>query len=130
MTSTPPHKTEHSKHPEAGQDPLGRLDNDLEAFEAKRRKTPPVTGLGGAAGDGYRVLGQMLGGVLGGVGLGWFADRLAHTSPLGLVIGLVIGSGLSIWSTIQTASRIGAAPKIERGTVDPAPIDDDDDDHA
>lgn len=106
---------------------LGRLDEDLEAFEAGRRKTPSVTGLGGAAGDGYRVLGQMLGGVLGGVGLGWFADRLAHTSPLGLVSGLVIGSGLSIWSTIHTASRIGAAAKTKRGTVDPAPIDDEND---
>ena len=126
MTSTPPHRTKHSIHPEAGQDPLGRLDDDLEAFEAGRRKTPSATGLGGAAGDGYRVLGQMLGGVLGGVGLGSFADYLAHTSPLGLVSGLVIGSGLSIWSTIQTASRIGAAAKTKRGTVDPAPIDDDD----
>ena len=130
MTSKPPHQTEHNKRPEAGQDPLGRLDHDLEAFEAKRRRTPPATGLGGAAGDGYRVLGQMLGGVLGGVGLGWFVDRLAHTSPLGLVSGLVIGSGLSIWSTIQTASRIGAAPRTKRGTVEPAPIDDDEDNDA
>ena len=127
MTSTPPHQTEHNKHPEAGQDPLGRLDQDLDAFEAGRRKTPSATGLGGAAGDGYRVLGQMLGGVLGGVGLGWFADHLAHTSPWGLVGGLVIGTGLSIWSTIQAASRLGAAAKTQRGTADPAPMDDDDD---
>ena len=126
MTSSPPDPTGQKQQPEAGQDPFRRLDQGLEAFEAGRRKTPSATGLGGAAGDGYRVLGQMLGGVLGGVGLGWFADQLAHTSPLGLLTGLLIGSGLSIWSTVQTAARIGAAATKQQGPVNPGPIDEDD----
>ncbi len=83
-------------------------------------------GVGGAAGEGYRVLGQMLGGVLGGVGLGWLVDQLAHTSPWGLVGGLVIGTGLSIYSTVQTASRFGAKAKSQPTAVQPPPVDEDD----
>jgi ATP synthase protein I len=80
-------------------------------------------GLSGAATDGYRVLGQMLGGVLGGVGLGWLFDKVVHTSPLGLVAGLIVGSGLSIWSTVHTGSRLGAAAKKQPSSAAPATDD-------
>jgi ATP synthase protein I len=106
----------------AGSDPLARLDTDLASFEAGRRKTP--SGMGGEAGAGYRLLGQMLGGVLGGIGLGWLVDHYANTSPWGLVCGLLIGAGLSIYSTVRTASRMG--DRMGSGTGPPAPPDEDD----
>ena len=108
----------------AGQDHLARLENDLAAFEAGRRKSP--TGLGGEAGAGYRLLGQMLGGVLGGIGLGWLVDHFAHTGPWGLVSGLLIGAGLSIYSTVRTATPMGA--RAQDGPVPNASEPDDDDD--
>ncbi len=119
-----PTPTEPPQSPGGGKDPLGRLDRDLEAFEAGRRKAPS-TGLGGEAGDGYRLLGQMLGGVLGGIGLGWLVDHFAHTGPWGVVGGLLIGAGLSIYSTVRTASRIGARAEAKLGPVHPASDDDD-----
>jgi ATP synthase protein I len=109
---------------DSGRDPLAKLDSDLASFEAGRRKAP--SGLGGEAGAGYRLLGQMLGGVLGGIGLGWLVDHYAHTSPWGLVFGLLIGAGLSIYSAVQTASRMGARTG-GTGPAAPGPDDDEDD---
>jgi ATP synthase protein I len=103
---------------------LARLDSDLASFDAGRQKTP--SSLGGEAGAGYRLLGQLLGGVLGGIGLGWLVDHFAHTSPWGLVLGLLIGAGLSIYSAVRTASQMGA--RMDGGPAPAAPPDDDEDD--
>jgi ATP synthase protein I len=118
-----PHKST-PKPGKTGRDPLARLDSDLASFEAGRRKAP--SGLGGEAGAGYRLLGQMLGGVLGGIGLGWLVDHFARTSPWGVVCGLLIGAVLSIYSTVRTASRMGERAGSGTGPADPAPDDDDD----
>ena len=70
----------------------------------------------------------MLGGVLGGLGLGWLVDRFAHTGPWGVVGGLVIGATLSIIATVKTASTISArsmADKPPPTAVDPGDDDED-----
>jgi len=115
---------------EPSQRALERLDRRLEAFEAGRAAKPKALGIGESASDGYRMLGEMLGGVLGGVGLGWLVDHFAHTGPWGVVGGLVIGAGLSVFATVQTASRISAraAAKLGPGASAPAAVSDDDDD--
>jgi ATP synthase protein I len=102
--------------PDPGHDPLGRLDDRLDAFDASRKK--PARGPGFEAADGYRLLGQMLGGVLGGIGLGWTLDHYAHTSPFGVVGGLLVGTTLSLVSTIRTATRMSARAQKE---TPPAP---------
>lgn len=117
-----PHKS-GPKPGDTGRDPLAQLDSDLASFEASRRKAS--SGLSGEAGAGYRLLGQMLGGVLGGIGLGWLVDHFAHTSPWGLVLGLLIGAGLSIYSAVRTASEMAA--RLGSGKGPPAPPDDDED---
>jgi ATP synthase protein I len=106
-------------------DGLARLEADLTAFEAKRRKPPLALGVGSAsgAGAGYRLLSQMLGGILGGVGLGWLVDHFAHTTPWGVVIGLFAGGGVSVWSTVRMASDAGA-PKVTKAGPDGGPRDD------
>jgi ATP synthase protein I len=120
-------ETSKPKLGDAGQDPLARLDSDLTSFEAGRRKPPSGMGAGGEAGIGYRLLGQMLGGVLGGVGFGWLVDHFARTGPWGLVLGLLIGSGLSIYATVRTASRAGSQAASKLGPALEAPDDDEDD---
>ncbi len=116
------------KPEESSQGALGRLEGRLDAFDAGRAARPGGQGLGESAGDGYRLLGQMLGGVLGGIGLGWLLDHFAHTGPWGVIGGLVIGAGLSIYATVQTASRISARAEAKLGAAAPPPAKDEYDD--
>jgi ATP synthase protein I len=101
---------------------LSRLDRGLETFEAARakKKTFPIGG-GMEASEGFRLLSQLLGGVLGGAGLGWLIDYFARTGPLGLIGGLVIGSGLSIYAMIRAASAISARETAKAGPFVPVP---------
>ena len=115
---------------ESSQGALGRLEGRLDAFDAGRAAKPGGGGIGESAGDGYRLLGQMLGGPLGGIGLGWLLDHFAHTGPWGVIGGLLIGAGLSIYATVQTASRISkrAAARLEPVASVPARDEYDDED--
>jgi ATP synthase protein I len=105
---------------------LDRLDKRLSAFEASRKDKPsPVTaGLGDSASEGFRMLSQILGGVLGGLGFGWLVDRLAHTSPFGILVGLLAGVGLSVFAVVRTVIKVSG----KAGPVAPAAPRDDDDD--
>lgn len=103
------------------------LDRRLAAFEARgARRGAGAFGVGRAAADGYRLLGQMLGGVLGGLGLGWLLDHFAGTGPWGVVGGLVIGATLSIIATVKTASAISARSASPSDAAPPAADEDDD----
>ncbi|HEY1560186.1 MAG TPA: AtpZ/AtpI family protein [Caulobacteraceae bacterium] len=101
-----------------------RLDQKLDRFEASRRTKPFSIGIGDAGSGGFRMLGQMLGGVLGGLGLGWLVDHFAGTSPFGLLIGLMVGLVVSLVMVVRTALAMSA----KAGTPPPAAPDDDDDD--
>ncbi len=113
--------------PDDRPDPLRRFDRDLAAFESSRQKSVS-SGWGGAS-DAYRLLGQILGGVFGGVGIGWLADHFLHTTPWGLVVGIVVGAGVAMVAAIRTASRASAASARSETRLGPAPpVPDDDED--
>ena len=78
-----------------------------------------------AMAQGYRFVGEVVGGVLGGVGLGWLLDRFAHTQPWGMIGGLLIGTGFSIFTAVTAAAR---ASKIEMERQAPAPTVPDEED--
>jgi ATP synthase protein I len=107
---------------------LRRLDEKLDAIQARRVK--PTSPLGGAdgAGEGYRLLAGLIGGMLGGLGLGWFFDQVAHTSPIGLICGLLIGTVGSIVGTVFSALRMSARMTAKSGTAPMAPAPNEDDD--
>jgi len=106
---------------------LRRLDKRLDKFEAGRApKLPLAQGTPAFAGDGYRMLGEMLGGVLGGLGLGWLLDRFAHTGPWGVVGGLLIGSGVSVYAAVHTALAMSARATAKSGPAPSAPDDEED----
>ena len=106
---------------------LKRLDNELDAFEASRTAKPFSMGLGGSGSEGFRLLGQLLGGVLGGLGLGWLVDHYAGTTPLGVLSGLLIGSVLSVIAAVRQASAIGAKAAASAPPAKAVAENDDDD---
>ena len=106
---------------------LKRLDDKLETFEASRTTKPFSMGMGDSASEGFRLLGQILGGMLGGLGLGWFADRLAGTAPAGLLGGLLIGTGLGVFAAVRQAAA-ASAKAAAKAPPAPAIADDTDDD--
>lgn len=103
--------------PEDPSDPeaLQSLDQRLEAFEAGRRAQSSPINMGWATSDAYRVLGRMLGGVFGGVGLGWWFDKFARTAPLGLLVGLFLGVTITIVSLVRDATRGAATQESKDG---------------
>jgi ATP synthase protein I len=112
-------------HPEVPPDEaLRSLDQRLGAAEAAQARK--VSGDTHAAmAQGYRFVGEVVGGVLGGVGLGWLLDRFAHTQPWGVVGGLLIGTGFSIFTAVTAAAR---ASRQELDALGPAPAAPDDED--
>ena len=114
------------KRDDSSQDAFKRLDKRLDAFAASRAPKPsPAAGIGGA-GAGYRMVGELLSGVLGGIGLGWLVDHFAHTTPWGVVSGLLIGTGFSVWAVVRTASRDAARAETKMEPAAAVPDDDDD----
>lgn len=107
---------------------LRRLGAKLDAFEDARMPQASLLGGGDQVQGGYRFLAGLIGGLLGGLGLGWTFDHFAHTSPIGLIGGLLIGLGASIYVAVRTALKMSAAAEQQRGPAPPAPPGDDDED--
>ena len=114
-------------HPhEPPDEALARLDQRLGAAEAAQaRKLSPDTHA--AMAQGYRFVGEVVGGVLGGVGVGWLLDHFAHTQPWGVVGGLLIGTGISIFAAVSTAAKASKKALDAAGPMAPAAADEDED---
>jgi ATP synthase protein I len=107
---------------EPREEALKRLDERLDAFTARQTRKPMRFG-DHSSGAAYRLIGELIGGVLGGLGLGWVVDRLAHTNPWGVIVGTLLGTGAAVFTIARSAGRMSdAAPK-----GNPVPDDEDDD---
>ena len=111
---------------ESREEAFQRLNKRLDAFESGRAQQTSFTAQR-AMGQGYRFLAEVIGGVFGGAGLGWLIDRFAGTSPLGLVGGLLIGTGFSIFVAVKGAAG-WSKTESEKAGVLPSVADDDDND--
>jgi ATP synthase protein I len=105
---------------------LRSLDQRLGAAEAAQARK--VSGDAHAAmAQGYRFVGEVVGGVLGGVGLGWLLDRFAGTAPFGLIGGLLVGGGLSIFVAVSSAAKASRIAMERQGPAPSVPDDEDED---
>jgi ATP synthase protein I len=101
-----------SQPDDESQEALKRLQERLEAFDGERSpKSAPRGSVEQGVGEGYRLLGEVIGGVLGGIGLGWVVDRFAHTTPFGVVIGMLLGTAAATYAAVQSANRAGSAAR-------------------
>jgi ATP synthase protein I len=119
----------HPNDPPADDPPeeaLQSLDRRLGAAEAARaRKLSGDTYA--AMAQGYRFVGEVVGGVLGGVGLGWLLDHFAGTTPFGLVGGLLIGGGISIFAAVKSAAKASRIAMERLASQPSAPEDEHED---
>lgn len=94
MTDEPPNGSEDDK--------LEDLDQRLKAIEARKRKSVDTSAEVGAN-KGFQALGELLGGILGGLGLGWCADTYVfHSTPWGMIIGTLLGMVAAIYAMIKS----------------------------
>jgi ATP synthase protein I len=108
------------------EDALERLHQRLDAMEARTTRKP--SGLADKAGGaGYRLMAELVSGVLAGLGLGWLVDQYAHTKPWGMLIGVVLGTVASVILVVNAASRMSDKAQHETGPPKAVPFDDEED---
>ena len=113
------------------------FDQRLDDLRASQVRTPSgLAAAEGATGAAYRIIAELFGGVLVGMGLGFAVDRVARvTAPWGLIGGVLVGFAVSLWMAKQTADRLTAqatGPAMGRTTAGQPPraLPDDEDDDA
>ncbi len=121
MTTPPPPRDEA----------LRKLTERADALE--RRTARPTagagTGEGAAVNQAYKLIAELLGGVIVGLALGFGVDKITGHPPIGLIGGVLLGFAVSVWMAKRTADRLTAQAKAENGGA-PAPsvpFDDEDD---
>lgn len=93
----------------------GDLDErrrNLETALASRKPVQPggdgnakTQGLAGF-GNALRLSSEFIAAILVGVGLGWFIDRMAGTSPWGLIAFLLLGFAAGVLNVLRSAGLI------------------------
>ena len=116
---TPPEETR--------EEALRRLQQRAGALEARTVQTPRDYGAQ-AHSYGYRLLGLLLGGAVVGLGLGLAVDVTARTRPFGMIIGVLVGFGVSVWLAVRTARKMSTEAAQEWGPPKDLGSEDDEDD--
>ena len=97
------------------QEALKRLQERLDALSATRAPKESGEALAqSSAGEGYRLLGEVIGGVVGGLGIGWAVGGFFHAAPIGAVVGILLGTAVSGYVAVKSADRMGARGKAGR----------------
>jgi ATP synthase protein I len=95
------------------------LDARIAAFEARKAAEKPIHAENEKSSqDGYRLLADLIGGVLVGLGFGWLLDRYAGTEPWGMVGGLLIGMGFSVYLVVRKATKLSAQASSQKDDED------------
>lgn len=99
--------------------------------EVKARRAPPVQdqrARGAAMGEAFKIVAELMVGVVLGGAAGWFLDRQFGTAPWLLVLFLMLGFGGGLSNVIRTARRMQAGVEAMQKAGKPASGNDDDDD--
>ena len=97
------------------QDDLVRRSKDLEAALAARRPArgeddaKPATGGMAGFGQALKLSSEFIAGVAVGAGLGWLIDRMAGTSPWGLIVFLLLGFAAGVLNVLRSAGMVAEA---------------------
>lgn len=118
-----------SQPTESREEAIKRLNDSASSLEA--RTAPPMSHEAAgqaAAGQAWRIIADLFGGVFVGLALGFIVDRFAHTGPWGLIGGVLLGFAVSVWMAWQTAQRLMAQAKASGVEPKSVPFDEDEED--
>ena len=93
-------------------DDLDQRRRDLDAAIAARRPVKPDDKGGsrtsGLTGMGYalRLSSEFIAGIVVGAVLGWGIDKVAGTSPWGLIVFLMLGFGAGVLNLLRSAGMV------------------------
>ena len=105
---------------------LRSLDERAKALQASTARPDSPMGEASATSQAYRILAELLGGVLVGIAAGAILDRLVGTAPWGLIGGVLAGFGVSVWMGWRTSQRLMAEARASGVEPQSVPFDDDD----
>ena len=110
-----------SMRPATDRDDLARRSRELEAALAAKR--PARTEAEGASrtsgmagfGQALRLSSEFIAGVAVGAGIGWLIDRMAGTSPWGLIVFLLLGFLAGVLNVLRSAGLVAQpGPKANK----------------
>lgn len=98
---------EPTREPIAEDARINALETRLKAAQEREdeRNRPQVTGADANYRTGNRVLADLLGGVLGGLVIGWVIDHFAGTAPWGLLVMLFMGIAVAFRNVFRMANK-------------------------
>ena len=95
---------------------IGR-DKDVRSLDARLKaarereegqsRTPPQTGADASYRAGNRVLADLVGGLAGGLFLGWVIDQFAGTRPWGLLVMMFFGIFVAFRNIVRNSGHGG-----------------------
>lgn len=86
---------------------LDSLSRELDAERQERAAAErPSRSDGGQYGYAFKLASEFVAGILVGAGLGWGLDRLAGTSPWGLIGLLLLGFVAGVANVVRAAGRV------------------------
>ncbi len=91
--------------PDETSDELSDLDKRLQAIEARKRVKTSDHSFEVGANKGYQALGELIGGILIGLGLGWLSDHYLHTLPWGMIAGAILGMVAGVYAIVRSGQR-------------------------
>ena len=113
--------------PESREEAIARLNRSASDLEA-RHAPPTAQDMAGmaVANQAWKIVADLLGGVLLGLALGFLSDRFLGTAPWGIIGGVLLGFALSIYMARRTAHRLMAQAKADGVEPKSIPFDDED----
>ena len=97
---------------ESREEAIKRLHDSASKLEARTTTDKFVDAAAQkVVGQAYRIIAELIGGVLIGLGLGVAVDRVFGTAPFGVLVGVLLGFGLSVYLARRTANRLMAEAK-------------------
>jgi ATP synthase protein I len=95
---------------------LNTLSADLDAQRKKpsvvtpREQASSDRGWGRAMSLGFRVVTELVAGIVVGGGIGWLLDKWLSTSPFLLILFLLLGTAGGFWNIIRATSMPLSGP--------------------